>query len=80
MVAAFEFKQYLYKCHFPYCPNHSASRSAVSKPNLISSRALIEICSCGKNMVAAKNEYVREKLNILKQRMRIEDKETTELI
>jgi len=31
-------------------------------------------------MGAAKNEYVREKLNILKQRMRIEDKETTELI
>jgi len=31
-------------------------------------------------MRAAKYEHVREKLNILKQRMRIEDKERTALI
>ena len=39
-----------------------------------------ELCSCGNFMAAAKKVHVREKLNILKERIRIEDKERTALI
>ena len=39
-----------------------------------------KIWSCGNITRAAKNEHVREKLNIIEQRMRIEDKERTTLM